>query len=86
MFLDIVIDSGSISSLFIHILKGIILSFLILIVANAFHISLKHFTKGHKETGYKFLLQGFMLIASYGLLFCVLYYGFNINLIDVFLT
>lgn len=86
MFLDIVIDSGSISSLFIQILKGIIFGILILTVAIALFTSFQRFIEGNKETGYQFLIMSFMLIGSYGLLFCVMYYGFNINLLEVFLS
>ena len=86
MFFDIVIDSGSISSLFIQIFKGLLIAVLLLAVIGPFFISGTNFVQGYKEKGYQYLITGCMLIGSFTLLFCILYYGFNINLLEVFLS
>lgn len=82
ILLDIVIDSDSIIRLGTKIFKGLIMVVILISVMDAFFISTKHFMQGNKDQGYQFLSIGFMLIGSLALLFCIVYFGYGINLLD----
>ncbi|HDJ7326727.1 TPA: hypothetical protein PRL28_002283 [Staphylococcus aureus] len=80
--MDIVIDGDSIVKLGINIFKFLIIAVILFSVMDAFVISTKHFIQGNKDQGYQFLIIDFMLIGSLALLFCIVYFGFGINLLD----
>lgn len=79
--LDIIIDSNSIIRLSIEIVKGLIIGLLLFTVLSPFYISGMNFVQGYKDKSYQYLITGCVLIGSLILLFCVIYFGFGINLL-----
>lgn len=82
MLMGIVIDSDSIVGLGTQIFKGLIIAILLFAVIDALYISVMKFIQGNKDKGYQYLFIFFKLVGSYALLLCVVYFGFDINLLE----
>lgn len=86
MVMDIIIDSDSISWLFIQIIKYLIFSIILVTIISSLCLSTIRYAQGDKQIAKHYLFTFFMLIGACTLLSCIIYFGFGINLLRYFLA